>query len=121
YVGASGYLCDRMAEQVEAVGGKAFRVPDLLAARDLLATLLEEATAKSALCWEHDVLTRMELAEFLQSRGIVRHSYESLSSLDLPTQRAAMLACDIGISSVDCAIAETGTLMVCSRPGRELV
>ncbi len=30
-----------------------------------------------------------------------------------------MLACDIGISSADCAIAETGTLMVCSRPGQE--
>ena len=119
YVGAAGDLCDKMAEEVDAVGGKAFRVPDLLAARVLLATLLEEAAAKSALCWEHDVLTRLELAEFLQSRSIERHSYESLSRLDFPAQRAAMLACDIGISSVDCAIAETGTLMVCSRPGQE--
>ena len=121
YVGAAGDLCDRMAEEVDAVGGKAFRVPDLLAARELLATLLEEAAAKSALCWEHDVLDRMGLREFLQSRGVVRHSYESLSQHDFPAQRADMLACDIGISSVDCAIAETGTLMVCSRPGQERV
>lgn len=119
YVGAAGDLCDKMAEEVDAVGGKAFRVPDLLAARELLATLLEEAGAKSALCWEHDVLTRLGLAEFLESRGIARHSYESLSQLEFPAQRAAILACEIGISSVDCAIAETGTLMVCSRPGQE--
>jgi L-lactate dehydrogenase complex protein LldG len=121
YVGAAGDLCDKMAAEVDAVGGKAFRVPDLLAARELLATLLEEAAAKSALCWEHDLLTRLGLVEFLQSRSIVRHSYESLSQLDFPAQRAAMLACDIGISSVDCAIAETGTLMVCSRLGQERV
>ncbi|MCE9528675.1 MAG: lactate utilization protein [Planctomycetales bacterium] len=121
YVGAAGDLCDKMAAEVDAVGGRAFRVPDLLAARELLATLLEEASAKSALCWEHDLLTRLGLAEFLQSRSVVRHSYESLSRLDFPAQRSAMLACDIGISSVDCAIAETGTLMVCSRPGQERV
>jgi L-lactate dehydrogenase complex protein LldG len=110
-----------MAEEVEAVGGKAFRVPDLPAARELLATLLEEAAAKSALCWEHEVLQRLGLDEFLASRGVALHGYESLSALDPPAQRAAMLACDIGISSVDCAIAETGTLMVCSRPGQERV
>ena len=121
YVGADGDLCDKIAEEVEAVGGKAFRVPDLLAARELLGTLCEEAAAKSALCWEHDVLDRLALEEFLQSRGIAQHSYDSLSKLDFPAQRTAMLACDIGISSVDCAIAETGTLMVCSRPGQERV
>lgn len=121
YVGAAGDLCDKMAEEVEAVGGKAFRVPHLPAARELLATLLEEAAAKSALCWEHDVLQRLGLAEFLAPRGVTLHSYENLSRLDATSQRAAMLACDIGISSVDCAIAETGTLMVCSRPGQERV
>lgn len=121
YVGAAGDLCDHMAAEVEAVGGKAFRVPDLLAARELLATLLDEAAAKSALCWDHDVLARMGLSEFLQSRDIVRNSFENLSKLDFDVQRATMLACEVGISSVDCAIAETGTLMVCSRPGQERV
>lgn len=121
YVGAAGDLCDKMAEEVEAVGGKAFRVPDLPAARELLATLLEEAAAKSALCWEHEVLQRIGLNGFLASRGVAVHSYENLSRLDPAARRAAMLACDIGISSVDCAIAETGTLMVCSRPGQERV
>jgi L-lactate dehydrogenase complex protein LldG len=121
YVGAVGDLRDKMAEEVDAVGGKAFRVPDLPAARELLASLLEEAAAKSALCWEHEVLRQLGLDEFLASRGVVLHSYESLSAFDSATRRATMLACDIGISSVDCAIAETGTLMVCSRPGQERV
>src|SRR5436190_5124132 len=121
YVGASGDLCDKMAAEVNEVGGKVYRVPNLLAARELLATLLEEAGAKSALCWEHELLARLGLAEFLQSRGVARHSYESLSHQDFAAQRATMLAADIGISSVDCAIAETGTLLVCSQPGQERV
>jgi L-lactate dehydrogenase complex protein LldG len=121
YVGADGDLCDKMLAEVDAVGGKAYRVPDLLAARELLAQLLEEAGAKSALCWEHDVLSRMGLTEFLASRGVARHSYETLSRQDFAAQRAAMLAADIGISSVDCAIAETGTLLLCSQPGQERV
>ena len=121
YIGAAGDLCDRMAEEVDAVGGKAFRVPDLLAARELLGTLLNEVGAKSSLCWEHDVLRQLGLGEFVATRGVALHSYESLSRLDATSQRAAMLACDIGITSVDVAIAETATLLVCARPGQERV
>jgi L-lactate dehydrogenase complex protein LldG len=41
--------------------------------------------------------------------------------LDTSQQREKVLACDIGITSCDLAIAETGTLMMCSRPGQERV
>lgn len=121
YVGAAGDLCVKMAAEVNEVGGKAFLVPDHASARELLARLLEESAAISALCWKHEVLGRLGLDQLLGSRGVTQHNYDTLSALDYPAQRAAMLACDIGISSADCAIAETGTLLVCSRPGQERV
>ena len=121
YVGVAGDLCEKMAAEVDAVGGKAFRVASLAAARDVLAQLLDEAAARSALCWQHELLDRLGLSEFLKSRGVAEHNYRTLSPQDHAAQRAAELACDVGISSVDCAIAETGTLLVCSRPGQERV
>lgn len=121
YVGVEGDLVTKMAAEVDAVGGKAFIVPDFAAAKTVLSQLLDEAHAKSALCWQHEVLDRMDLTQFLASRQVVRHSYDSHAALDQPSQRAIMLAGDIGISSVDLAIAETGTLLVCSQPGQERV
>ena len=47
--------------------------------------------------------------------------YERLAAIPPAEQRTALLACDVGITSCDCAIAETGTLMMCSRPGQERV
>ena len=55
----------------------------------------------------------------LETAGISRFDYDLLSRLPLTEQRATLLACDVGITSCDCAIAETGTLMMCSRSGQE--
>ncbi|MCI0357523.1 MAG: lactate utilization protein, partial [Planctomycetaceae bacterium] len=77
--------------------------------------------AKSALVWQHELLVRFGLADFLKARGIAQHDYVSLALLSPGEQRQIMLACDIGITSCDCAVAETGTLMMCSRPGQERV
>ena len=121
YVGAGGDLCERLAAEVNAVGGQAFIVPDPAAAASQLRSLLAEEKAKTAVCWEHELLGRINLTELLRSAGIDSLDYHKLTALPMDQQRAALLACDIGITSCDCAIAETGTLMMCSRPGQERV
>jgi L-lactate dehydrogenase complex protein LldG len=121
YVGADGDLCERLAAEIDAVGGEATIVADLAAARAKLLQLLREAETNSALCWRHELLDRLGLAELLDSQNIVRHDYDELASRDETDRRETVLAAGIGISSVDCAIAETGTLMVCSRPGQERI
>src|SRR3954451_2632806 len=75
YVGVAGDLCEKMAAEVDAVGGKSYRVSDIAAARDVLADLLDEAEAKSALCWKHELLIRLGLSEQLQARGVAPHDY----------------------------------------------
>ena len=121
YVGAAGDLCQKLAAEIDAVGGQAFIVADLAAARAKLAELLRLAAATSALCWQHPLLDRLDLPELLASQGVIEHAYRNLSGLEFSQQRSTLLACDVGVSSADCAIAETGTLMVCSRPGQERV
>ncbi len=119
YVGVQEDLARRFAAEVDAVGGQSYIVPDLEAAGVALHRLLEEAGARTALCWQHELLDRLGLADLLAAPGVTLHNHSTLASLPLDEQRRVMLGCDIGITSCDCAIAETGTLMVCSRPGQE--
>src|SRR5207302_205373 len=67
YVGAGGDLVERFAAEVNTVGGQAFIVADLEAAREQMRDLLREAAATSALCWQHELLDRMKLSELLSA------------------------------------------------------
>jgi L-lactate dehydrogenase complex protein LldG len=121
YLGAGGNLCQRFAAEVTAVGGEAFIVADLAAARQRLVMLLAESAATSTVCWQHELLDRLGMGELLGSKGIESLAYDSLQALPMAEQRQKLLAAGVGITSCDLAIAETGTLMMCSRPGHERV
>jgi L-lactate utilization protein LutC len=119
YVGAGDDLCARLAAEVGAAGGTAHEVDDLAAARRTLVDLLRRHNAHSALCWRHELLARLGLDELLASLSIERLDYDGLCQLEEPHRRERVLAADVGITSVDFAIAETGTLAMLSRPGQE--
>ena len=119
YVGAQGDLCDALATEIEGVGGFPQQVANDSAARDGLVALIEGYGARRVMTWRHDVLDRIGIGELLSFRGIAREEYLELSRLDVATRRSRILAAEIGISSVDFAIAETGTLVVCAKPGQE--
>jgi L-lactate utilization protein LutC len=121
YVGVVGDLCVALECEIDAVGGVATIVADREAARKRLSELLDEAGAKSALCWQHPVLDRLGVNELLAERNVLRIDHSFLQSTPPEDIRPRQLACDIGITSVDFAIAETGTLLVCSQPGQERV
>lgn|SRR5262245_19152630 len=121
YIGAGGDLCERLAMEVNAVGGEAFLVSELAAATEQLQKLLAEAGAASAVCWQHELLERMGLRGLVEAAGAKLIDHDELSRLPEAEQRQTLLACDVGITSCDWAIAETGTLVVCSRPGQERV
>jgi L-lactate dehydrogenase complex protein LldG len=117
----AGDLVERFALEVNAVGGEAVVAADLAAAGRELHRLLAEAGAASAACWKHELLDRLGLAPLLAAPGVRMLDFDSLSKLPPDEQRRALLACDVGITSCDCAIAETGTLMVVARAGQERV
>lgn len=121
YLGVQGDLCQRLAAEIDAVGGQAVVVESLSAAADLLRSWLVAAEVRSAVCWRHPLLASLGLPALLAAAGIQRWDEDTLRKLPEPERRACLLACDIGITSCDWAIAESGTLVMCARPGQERV
>jgi L-lactate dehydrogenase complex protein LldG len=119
YVGAAGDVCDSLVREVKAVGGQAALVRDLPAARAELARLLVHYRVQSALCWQHELLDQLGLAQLLDELHITRLDLDALSELEPLERKKRMLAADVGITSVSRAIAETGTLMMWSAPKHE--
>jgi L-lactate dehydrogenase complex protein LldG len=121
YVGATGDLCDAFAAELVAVGGEAYLVDDLEAAGQVILRLCREVSAKSAICWQHQLLDRLGVANLLGGAGIEQLDHASLAGQDTVERQTTILAADVGITSCDYALAETGTLVMCSRPGQERV
>jgi L-lactate dehydrogenase complex protein LldG len=119
YVGAGDDWCAHMAREVDEVGGSAVVVESVAAAQSAVADLLEQYHARRVFCWKHPALERIGIAEWLVEKQIDRLDYDALIGLDEAGRRKKMLAADVGLTGVDLAIAETGTLLVCARPGQE--
>lgn len=119
YVGADGDLCDSLASQIELVGGKAHVVESLRDAQELLRQSLRDNAVRTVLHWQHELLDKLQLDELLVSEGITAHGYDELAPLSHDPQRQVVLGADAGISSVDFAVAETGSLAVSAQVGRE--
>jgi len=119
YVGSPDDRCAALGAEILAVGGEVHMVANDDAARKVLETLLAEIRPTAAYCWEHPLLERLHVTETLDRHAVRAHDYRSLTGLNEVQQRATILAAELGISSVDYAVAETGSLVVCSKPGRE--
>jgi L-lactate dehydrogenase complex protein LldG len=121
YVGVTEDLCDRFAAEAEAVGGVVHVVDDLNGARSVVGSVVAAAGSSQALCWRHELLVRLGLDDLLAARNIQRLDYVALAALPPAQRQERLLACQVGITSCNWAIAETGSLMMWSGPGRERV
>jgi len=121
YVGAGDQPVERLAKEVILSGGQSCIVADDAAALAELARLIAHYQVKIALCWEHPLLARLGLKEFLTERQVVELNYGNLCEADPAQRRAQWLAADLGITSVWQAVAETGTLALSAGKERERV
>jgi len=119
YVGAAADLCAALASEIQSVGGIPQVVDDWHAAQAAVLAWLQHYGVRHAICWQHPTLERLQLREALTAHQIQATGYDELSALAHDEQRRLMLNADIGITGVDYAVAETGTLAVCARPGQE--
>jgi len=119
YVGAAGDLCTEFAREVYEVGGEPILVANDAAALEAYERLVDQYQMRSVVSWHHPLLERIGARAFLARRGIEWWDYSALASLPVDERRAKLLAAGGCLSSVDFAIAETGTLLVCAKPGQE--
>jgi len=118
YVGGGDDPVATFLREWSAVGGKGVRAASLEDARSYLRDVIELHSVRSALCWPHPVLERFGLEEFLQEQQVEVRRWDWIEE-QAPVQRwEQTFSADLGITSVDWAVAETGTQVLASRPGR---
>ncbi|MFO0867380.1 MAG: lactate utilization protein [Pirellulales bacterium] len=118
YVGVSGDPVAALAREVQEVGGEAAIAATPDEAQAILHRWLDRAAPRSVLGWRHPVLERLGVPELVRRRGASWWDADQERPSDL---REHWLAADVGLTGVEWAIAETGSLVMASRPGRERV
>jgi L-lactate utilization protein LutC len=118
YVGGGDDKVATFLNEWIAAGGRGTRVRGLAAARQALAELLDARPPAGVLRWKHPLLDRLDLDGLLKERHIGVQVWDQLERQPAAERWSAAFAADLGITSVDWAVAETGTLALCSHPGQ---
>jgi len=121
YVGGGSDKVATFLSEWIAVGGKGERVRGDDAARRFVSDLVAapgNAGIARVVCWKHPLLERLEIERLLGERGIAVKVWDRLEKGNENDRWQESLSADLGITSVDWAVAETGTLALCSRPGQ---
>jgi L-lactate dehydrogenase complex protein LldG len=118
YVGGGNDPVGSLLREWTAVGGKGFRANGIAEARRFIGEFAARNHVRSAVRWSHPLLDRIGVDAALNERGVGVRCWSELESESLPQSREALFAADLGITSVNWAVAETGTLALCAVSGR---
>jgi L-lactate utilization protein LutC len=103
----------RFIEELEALGGHGARVESLEEAREYVLDLAREMGAKLLLRWDVDELEELGVDAPLAETGVEVAVWRVLADFREIAGKA-----DIGLSTAEWAIAETGTLVLEGGPGK---
>ncbi len=109
----------RFAREFERVGGVLHRVADAREVLETIARIAQEQGMRSVVTW-HAAPLGLDVATPLAARGL-QTTAAPAAEVDAPERarhRALAAAADLGVTGVDLAVAETGTLVVVSGAGR---
>jgi L-lactate utilization protein LutB len=116
----SNELLDQMAHAAAVIGWKVHRVENAEAATELIASICKEKKATSVLRSKHEVLTQINVDAAITNTGatlrVTEHTGDNNAEM-VNQSKTAAFAADIGITGVDYAIAETGTVVLHPRSG----
>jgi len=116
YVGSGPDPVASLLAEWTAVGGQGQRVTGVAAAREFIRQFVVQHHIDRAIRWRHPLLDRLELDALLSEANIDHRIWDELASLDVQARWDVAFAADLGITSVDMAVAETGSLVLCSGP-----
>lgn len=113
--GGEDKVASFLAEWI-SVGGKGERVNGVAGLRRYVTGFLDSCRPASVIRWSHPLLTRLEIDALLGERQIKVLGWDELARQSPAERWPAAFAADLGITSVDWAVAETGTLALSSLP-----
>lgn len=106
-------LSARFLEELEALDGHGKRVASYEEARDYILSLAEEKKAALLVRWDGEELERLSVDEPLNEAGVEVAIWRDVENFREVAGRA-----DIGLSTAEWAIAETGSLVLESGPDK---
>jgi L-lactate dehydrogenase complex protein LldG len=112
YQGGGDDLAARFCVEFANAGGNAHLVADYPTARTRVLELFGSCLARRVLLGAGRVVAALELSPPLGEQGCEVFSIEQLAPASC---REALFGADLGISGVDCLVAETGTVVFESR------
>ncbi len=117
YVGGGPDPVATFLAEWRAVGGFGERVKQPADVFAYLTQVLSQHSVRSVLMWRAPVLETLSVGTWLSAQGIAVHYWDDLEKMPAEQSWAVSFAADLGITGVDWAVAETGSLAVCARPG----
>jgi L-lactate dehydrogenase complex protein LldG len=118
YVGGGDDKVATFLREWVAAGGRGERVSGADAARHFLSGLLSSCRPAQVLRWRHPLLERLEIDRLLTEWKVGVQTWDDLERQPADERWTTAFAADLGITSVDWAVAVTGTLALCSHPGQ---
>ncbi len=103
----------RFLEELEALGGHGKQVGDLAEARNYIISLAEARKAKLVVRWDVEELERLDVDGALEDAGTEVAVWRNLEDF-----REVAAGAEIGLSTAEWAVAETGSLMLAGGPGK---
>ncbi len=113
YQGAGPDPVGRFTEACTAAGGRVHVVADGPAAVAKVLELVQALGARKALVGRGPVVDGLGLADRLRAAGLEAVAVDSLAAADC---RPSFFGADVGVSGVDALLAETGSIVVQTRP-----
>jgi L-lactate dehydrogenase complex protein LldG len=104
---------DSLLGEIRSLGGTTRRLPSARAISAALRELVEAEAIKKAMVWETPELHQLGVADSLRALGV-----EVVPLQATPQQLAE---CDLGVTGVDAALPETGTLLLRAAPDKPRV
>jgi L-lactate dehydrogenase complex protein LldG len=110
---------ERFRQEFERVGGVLHRVSDASEVPEAIGRIAAERGLRRVVAWHGDALG-LDVTAPLTARGLEATAAPAteVSAAERERRRALAAAADLGVTGVDLAIAETGTLVVVSGAGR---
>ncbi len=104
---------DLLMSEIDKVGGVTRRLSSGQALRSSLRELVEAEGIKKAMVWETPELEKLGVLDSLRDLGV------EIVPAHAPPERLA--ECELGVTGVDAALPETGTLLLRSAPDKPRV
>ncbi|MFO1020739.1 MAG: lactate utilization protein C [Planctomycetales bacterium] len=117
YVGGGADPVGTFLAEWQGAGGQGARCRSLAEVNSYIRSLIERMGAKSVLCWKHPLLEKLKIDSTIREYGAEPLLWDKLEGESEEERWLQTFAADLGITSVDWGIAETGSLVVCSRAG----